>query len=69
MKKHLGAAVVGIVVCFLLSITTYANEISHSGTCGVVEARPGWSEGVVRRDAGDFESITLKPSGGFELQA
>lgn len=46
MSKNLGAVVVGFVGCLVLSIATYANEISHSGTWRIVEARTWWSDGA-----------------------
>ncbi len=46
MSKHIHAAVVGFVVCCVLPLATYANEISHSGTWRVVEARTWWSDGA-----------------------
>jgi hypothetical protein len=46
MNKRIRAAVAGFVACFVLLIATYANEISHSGTWRVVEARTWWSDGA-----------------------
>ena len=46
MSRHIHAAVIGLVVCFVLPIATYASEISHSGTWRVVEARTWLSDGA-----------------------